>query len=216
MKRRREALAALAEELRTIYLFQSCSSLPLPRFFIMDAFLKSTAAQETIQRIAVAAASGTRPFLLFAELDPATDEHNLVLIPSLDTTEEWASEVVAAFPRETLCGVCHKKPLQTLALSQDWDSILLRMKVVAGFLCCGDKSCLDVSQLRANNRQGGLEHMRTRAILTTPKDMLKACVHCGNAREVVKTLVCGQCGKARYCNRECQKSHWPIHKKECH
>lgn len=181
----------------------------------MDDFLKSPPAQDAVQRIRAATALRPNALLLFAEIDPATDTHNLVLIPSLNTTE-WVNEVLTAFPQGTLCGVCHKKPLHTLALSQPWDSVMFRTKMVSGFLCCDDKSCLDVSQLRADNRRAGTQHMKTHKILTTPKDVLKACAYCGNAREVLKTLVCGQCGKVRYCNRACQKAHWKIHKKECH
>jgi hypothetical protein len=29
------------------------------------------------------------------------------------------------------------------------------------------------------------------------------------------TAVCAQCSNARYCNRDCQKTHWKVHKKEC-
>jgi hypothetical protein len=30
-----------------------------------------------------------------------------------------------------------------------------------------------------------------------------------------KLLLCGRCGKARYCTAECQRAHWKLHKKDC-
>ncbi len=37
------------------------------------------------------------------------------------------------------------------------------------------------------------------------------CVACGEDAK----LSCGACRSVRYCNRTCQKNHWPKHKKEC-
>ena len=27
---------------------------------------------------------------------------------------------------------------------------------------------------------------------------------------------CGKCVSVRYCTRDCQKAHWPLHKSQCH
>ena len=29
------------------------------------------------------------------------------------------------------------------------------------------------------------------------------------------TMKCGRCTRAKYCNRECQTSHWKVHKRDC-
>nr|CAG4650154.1 EOG090X06BA [Sida crystallina] len=39
------------------------------------------------------------------------------------------------------------------------------------------------------------------------------CPTCGQEKAAMK---CSQCKAVRYCDRECQKLHWPLHKKECH
>jgi len=42
--------------------------------------------------------------------------------------------------------------------------------------------------------------------------LLAGCVQCGAPEP---TMLCGGCGKARYCGRDCQKEHWALHQDEC-
>ena len=43
-----------------------------------------------------------------------------------------------------------------------------------------------------------------------------ACTACGSTAAVGKKLVkCSACKMAQYCDRDCQKSDWPIHKRTC-
>ena len=43
------------------------------------------------------------------------------------------------------------------------------------------------------------------------------CAQCGNTRASTGStmLRCGRCKKVRYCDRNCQKAHWKLHKKTC-
>ena len=43
--------------------------------------------------------------------------------------------------------------------------------------------------------------------------MSEVCAACGEASDSIKT--CISCKQVKYCNRECQISHWPKHKKLC-
>jgi hypothetical protein len=40
-----------------------------------------------------------------------------------------------------------------------------------------------------------------------------ACAECGKEGASLKT--CKSCMLVKYCNAECQRNHWPKHKKEC-
>ena len=43
------------------------------------------------------------------------------------------------------------------------------------------------------------------------------CDHCGVTDSTRNSfLCCGGCDDATYCHRECQKSHWPLHKMNCY
>eukprot|EP01129_Flabellula_baltica_P017032 TRINITY_DN9311_c0_g1_i1.p1 TRINITY_DN9311_c0_g1~~TRINITY_DN9311_c0_g1_i1.p1 ORF type:complete len:447 (+),score=94.59 TRINITY_DN9311_c0_g1_i1:12-1352(+) len=44
------------------------------------------------------------------------------------------------------------------------------------------------------------------------KEMKSRCAHCDAPRPKKK---CGHCLTYKYCNRDCQKAHWPEHKKTC-
>ena len=45
---------------------------------------------------------------------------------------------------------------------------------------------------------------------------IRYCHHCHTCLEVDRGKKCARCLEARYCNRECQKAHWPQHKLTCH
>ncbi|KAH9847810.1 ankyrin [Lenzites betulinus] len=53
---------------------------------------------------------------------------------------------------------------------------------------------------------------RKRAGVANPLDE-KACVTCGKANGELK--FCAKCHSTWYCSRECQKKHWPTHKRSC-
>jgi hypothetical protein len=43
-------------------------------------------------------------------------------------------------------------------------------------------------------------------------DEIKTCATCGEEKASKK---CSKCKEVQYCDRECQRLHWFIHKKEC-
>ena len=41
------------------------------------------------------------------------------------------------------------------------------------------------------------------------------CAECGEEEGGASLKMCKPCMSVRYCNAECQRNHWPKHKKEC-
>ena len=48
---------------------------------------------------------------------------------------------------------------------------------------------------------------------SSSKKKKNICLFC--LKEVQGLQGCSQCGTARYCGRECQMKHWPVHKNSC-
>ena len=50
-------------------------------------------------------------------------------------------------------------------------------------------------------------------VTETTKESKRHCTNCGIKVSDMKR--CADCGKVKYCSRECQKKHWKIHKADC-
>jgi hypothetical protein len=48
---------------------------------------------------------------------------------------------------------------------------------------------------------------------SSSKKKKNICLCC--LKEVEGLLGCSRCGTARYCGKECQAKHWPVHKNSC-
>jgi hypothetical protein len=71
---------------------------------------------------------------------------------------------------------------------------------------CSDSSDSDEEQ-RSHNRAFKPK--------TEPTSELTAKDFCVNCNKIGKADLCGRCKKVRYCNAECQKSNWEVHKTYC-
>lgn len=78
--------------------------------------------------------------------------------------------------------------------------------------CCGEGNCKnsydgsDFVKILALSEDGKV----TECDLSTPPK--RSCAHCGGTKDLKK---CTRCKVALYCNAQCQKSNWPLHKKTC-
>ena len=68
-----------------------------------------------------------------------------------------------------------------------------------------------------SNNDGGLSNelssMTIDSSSTNSKKKKNICLFC--LKEVQGLQGCSRCGTARYCDRECQLKHWPVHKNSC-
>ena len=68
------------------------------------------------------------------------------------------------------------------------------------------------------NRLGGKEETKApKWVRKVPSFLIKEkhCAYCGDRDPRKIKMICTGCEKARYCNENCHKKHWKIHKKHC-
>ena len=58
-----------------------------------------------------------------------------------------------------------------------------------------------------------LSSMSIDTSISSSKKKKNTCLFC--LKEVQGLQGCSRCGTARYCGRECQMKHWPVHKNTC-
>ena len=52
--------------------------------------------------------------------------------------------------------------------------------------------------------------------LEQPAPGAATCAGCGKAAAATASLLrCSRCRAAQYCDKDCQRQHWPQHKREC-
>ena len=75
----------------------------------------------------------------------------------------------------------------------------------------------DVNAEKGSSSSGtddGLNNeLSSMSIDTSSKKKKNTCLFC--LKEVQGLQGCSRCGTARYCGRECQLKHWPVHKNTC-
>ena len=65
----------------------------------------------------------------------------------------------------------------------------------------------------SSNDDGISNELSSMTIDTSGKKKKNTCLFC--LKEVEGLQGCSRCGTARYCDRECQLKHWPVHKNNC-
>ena len=65
----------------------------------------------------------------------------------------------------------------------------------------------------SNDDSGLSNELSSMAIDGGSKKKKHTCLFC--LKEVKGLQGCSRCGTARYCDRECQLKHWPVHKNTC-
>ncbi|KAI0014507.1 hypothetical protein F4780DRAFT_789627 [Xylariomycetidae sp. FL0641] len=98
-------------------------------------------------------------------------------------------------------------------------SHIQHMRHLAGQVTCNQKYTLPMFDLgfRAPGRAqflAALDHYQP----GTPRDFGEpSCFQCGKAKEDIgkPPMKCAHCKMVWYCDKDCQKAHWRIHKPEC-
>ena len=74
-------------------------------------------------------------------------------------------------------------------------------------------SSTSISSASASSAITSFKHSSGTQKAALSSDQVTRCFHCGKQTESMKR--CGACLITTYCSRECQKSDWKRHKKDC-
>ena len=74
---------------------------------------------------------------------------------------------------------------------------------------------MDQKSSSSSNDDDGLSNELSSMNIDTSSNKKKknTCLFC--LKEVEGLQGCSRCGTARYCGKECQLKHWPVHKNSC-
>ena len=128
---------------------------------------------------------------------------DILTIVNAEHHEECMSKIT------TPCVECSKPAKDALKSPMSYLSLAEPMVIVHVTQVCGDRKC--EIQTRANL------HTIQKEIMQLGKESTglygdMSCETCQNPN----AKRCAGCGKAAYCNKECQKAGWKSHKKHCH
>ena len=75
-------------------------------------------------------------------------------------------------------------------------------------------NAVNAEKVSSSNDDDGLSNeLSSMSIDTSSSKKKNTCLFC--LKEVKGLQGCSRCGTARYCDRECQLKHWPVHKNSC-
>jgi len=90
--------------------------------------------------------------------------------------------------------------------------IMARVALEKGLTLAMMQETQSLARLKAALPPGSLELLFESDLAAQTREYKGSrCSVCLNHGE----LVCGRCGNTRYCSQDCQKQHWPEHKKGC-
>ena len=81
---------------------------------------------------------------------------------------------------------------------------------------CNTSNAANAEKVSSSNDDTGLSNELSSMTIDTSSSTKKkknTCLFC--LKEVQGLQGCSRCGTARYCDRECQLKHWPVHKNNC-
>eukprot|EP00967_Tisochrysis_lutea_P054053 scaffold67421_cov33-Tisochrysis_lutea.AAC.3 len=135
-----------------------------------------------------------------------------------DLTAKCVEKMIAAEPwvcsGSRSCGRAATKMLNSPSFWPAKDGQLPVIRDMCPIMLCDDPKCKEMAKDLAQSAFSAMGMAPTPAATTDPVPPLTAqCSKCG--RVSVELLRCARCGKAWYCNRDCQKGHWKEHKINC-
>jgi hypothetical protein len=132
-------------------------------------------------------------------------------------TEFQFQKILRENPNKYKCVTCQKTPVTSVRLlRQRADDTTWRFHLFPCFPLCDSDKCKLIATKCMEKMLSTLDSVTGEENFSVPG----AATQCANCSQLnfggqSKRLDCSRCNTASYCNTECQKAHWPIHKKAC-
>jgi hypothetical protein len=144
----------------------------------------------------------------------------LMFLANQITDVQWRN-VLQDNTNKYKCAVCRKIPDEarlvsvTSALKKVTEHNSCRVHLYPCFPVCDSDRCHLIASRCIDKFYDNMASVSGEESLSSSK-ILNLCAHCGRCEnKETKLLKCSRCNQTSYCNAECQKAHWPKHKKAC-
>jgi hypothetical protein len=120
-------------------------------------------------------------------------------------------------PNKYKCATCQKTPVNFVSMvRRAVNTTTWRLHLSPCLPVCDSAKCYLIASKCAEKMLSTLASVSGKEVIppSCTETMCANCHQCNFGGES-KRLDCSRCKTACYCSAECQKSHWPIHKKAC-
>jgi hypothetical protein len=176
----------------------------------IDRYTTTLKLPETVRKLAVTVCGED-------ESSARDSKKSLLNLLATHITDFELQKIFRENPNKHKCATCQKTPVTSVRmLRQGANDTTWRLHSFPCFpVCDRDKCHLIASKC--------MEKMVKTVDSVTGEEFVsisEAATRCANCHEIKfgrqsERLDCSRCNTASYCNAECQKAHWPIHKKAC-
>jgi hypothetical protein len=126
--------------------------------------------------------------------------------------------ILRVYPNRYKCVTCEKTPVTSVRMvRQGVNDTTWRLHSFPCFPVCDSDKCNLIASKCMEKMLSTLDSVTGEANYSSLSEASTQCANClkFNFGRESERLDCSRCNTACYCNAECQKAHWPIHKKAC-
>ncbi|TDL19576.1 hypothetical protein BD410DRAFT_751998 [Rickenella mellea] len=140
-------------------------------------------------------------------------------LQKLKTADELTVFLTSKKPAKTVFRLTHQVVIERMAAAaKEWDEIVARCAITAPRQALPTDQAEDhlaawLDEMHLDDHTDDGPECTTHPKINTNKVELYKCSWCSNPSAILKK--CSLCGRARYCDSSCQKSHWNEHKHAC-
>jgi hypothetical protein len=147
-------------------------------------------------------------------------EQSLLTFLSAHITDFQLKKILQENPNKYKCVTCRKTYPVTRDVAMTRESVnpsTWRLHLFPCFLVCESAKCKLIATKCAEKMLSILASVAGDNNYYSSSEAVTTCANCQefNFGGESERLDCSRCNTACYCNAECQKAHWPEHKKAC-